>query len=205
MGKHAAPRKPLLSRPAAKRATAVSLGTFVLCLGAAAPALATTTTPAPPPLPKPISDAVQQVSKVTGLPNPIAPDSSTPSHNHRNGTHKSKKPTATTPTTTVSRTSKPATHATVRPYAPGTFSLTALSTPQGTRTAALSGRQPSMAGSPTVTRIAPAAEHRALINLPGTPAQQDTERILLVAAATLLLGGLASGHLKAAQERMIAW
>lgn len=202
MGKHAAPRKPLFSRPAVQRASAVSLGTFVLCLGAAAPAFAATSTPTPPPLPQPISDAVQTVSDIAGVPNPLAAPDKAPKH-HRANHHKSTPKAPATQTHTVTRTSKPATHATT-PAAPSTFALASWHNPRSTRTAILDVRQPSMA-QPNVTRIAPAAAHRALINLPGTPAQQDTERILLVAAATLLLGGLASGHLKAAQERMIAW
>jgi hypothetical protein len=204
MGKHAAPRKPLFSRPAAQRATAVSLGTFVLCLGAAAPAVATTITPTPPPLPQPLSDAIQQVSDTSGLPNPIASDSTTtPKHRH-SGKHNKKHQAPATPTSTVTRTSKPATHTVVPAYGPNPLTLVALHNARETRAANLAGQEPSMAGTPAVQRIAPAAA-RSLINLPGTPAQQDTERILLVAAATLLLGGLASGHLKAAQRRMIAW
>jgi hypothetical protein len=62
-----------------------------------------------------------------------------------------------------------------------------------------------MAGKQHVTRIAPVAEPRGLGGLPGSPAEQDTIRILLVAAATMMLGGLASGHIKAAQQRMMAW
>lgn len=202
MGRHAAPRKPLLSRPAAQRAAAVSLGTFVLCLGAAAPAVATTVTPAPP-LPQPISDAAQAVSDLTGLPNPIAPDSAgTPKHESTRN-HTSKPTSPATHTRTVTRTGKPATHPAVPAYTPSLMTLAALHNPRATRTADFSGQAPSVAGSQPVTRIAPAAS-RSLINLPGTPAQQDTERMLLVAAATLLLGGLTSGHLKAAQRRMIA-
>ena len=204
MGKHAAPRKPLFSRPAAQRATAVSLGTFVLCLGAAAPAFAVTT-PTPPPVPKPLSDAVQQVSDTAGVPNPIAPDStSTPKH-HRSGKHSQKPQAPASHTRTTTPTSKPATHTVVPAYTPSLMTLASLHNPRATRTADLAGQAPSMAGTPTIQRIAPTAAHHSLINLPGTPAQQDTERILLVAAATLLLGGLASGHLRAAQRRMIAW
>lgn len=205
MGKHAAPRKPLLSRPATQRVTAVSLGTFVLCLGAAAPAFAATSTPAPPPIPKPLSDAVQQISEATGLPNPVAPDATSKPSHHRTGKHTSKASTPVTHTGTTTRTSKPATRPVAPAYVPSTFAFATLHNPQGTRMAALDSREPSMADTPHVTRIAPAAAHHALINLPGSPAQQDTERILLVAAATLLLGGLASGHLRAAQRRMIAW
>lgn len=202
MGRHAAPRKPLLSRPAAKRATAVSVGTFVLCLGAAAPAVAATVAPAPP-LPQPISDAVQTVSDVTGLPNPITADSATTPKHDSTRNHTSKPTSPAVHPRTVTRTSKPATHPAAPAYTPSLMTLAALHNPRTTRTADVSGQQPSIAGSQPVTRIAPAAS-RSMINLPGTPAQQDTERILLVAAATLLLGGLTSGHLKAAQRRLIA-
>ena len=204
MGKHAAPRKPLFSRPAAQRATAVSLGTFVLCLGAAAPAVATTVTPTPPPIPQPLADAVQQVSDTVGVPNPIAPDSTATPKHERVVNHTKKRPAPATQTRTVTRTSKPAKHTPAPAYTPNLLTLAALHNPAATRTAELAGQAPSMAG-PAVQRIAPTAAHHPLINLPGTPAQQDTERILLVAAATLMLGGLASGHLKAAQRRMIAW
>jgi len=204
MGKHAAPRKPLFSRPAAQRATAVSLGSFVLCLGAAAPAFAVTATPTPP-LPQPVNDAVEQVSHAAGVPNPLGDDSTNKPKHHRSGHHAAQKPAPSSPTHTATRTGTPATHPASPTYTPSMFTLAALHNPRDTRTAEMSGREPSMADNGTVTRIAPAAAHRALINLPGTPAQQDTERILLVAAATLLLGGLASGHLKAAQRRMIAW
>jgi hypothetical protein len=203
MGKHAAPRKPLLGRPAAKRATAVSVGTFVLCLGAAAPAFAATSTPTPPPVPQPISDTVQQVSDTLGVPDPLADDSTSAPKHHRTSKPTSKAQAQAAHTRTVSRTGTPAKHPAVA--APTMFALAALHNPRSFRTEALSGRQPAMADNNAVTRIAPAAANRALIHLPGTPAQQDTERILLVAAATLLLGGLSSGHLKAAQRRMIAW
>lgn len=203
MGKHAAPRKPLFSRPAAQRATAVSLGTFVLCLGAAAPAFAMTGTPTPPPVPKPLSDAVQQISDATGLPNPIG-ESTGPKHHHHASKPASKPQAPASDTRTGTPSGKSATHTVVPAYSPNLMTLAALHNPRATRAAGLSGQAPSMAGGQNVTRIAPAAA-RALINLPGTPAQQDTERILLVAAATLMLGGLASGHLKAAQRRMIAW
>jgi hypothetical protein len=205
MGKHAAPRTPLISGRAAKRATAVSLGTFVLCLSAAAPAFATTTTPTPPPVPQPIADVVQQVTDATGLPDPLAPDTTTKPHHHRTGSHTSKPPAPASHPSTASRPSRPATQAAVPAYAPTAFALATLHHSPATRTAALAGRSPAMAGSPTVTRIAPVAEPRALDGLPGSPAEQNTERILLVAVATVLLGGLASGHLKAAQGRMLAW
>lgn len=206
MGKHAAPRTPLLRSRTAQRAVTVSAGTFVLCMGAAAPAIATTGLPTPPPLPQPIVDTVQTVSDIAGIPNPLAPETPTKTHHHHAAKQDSSKPTVTAPRETTTRTTPP--KAAVKPAAP-TYVAPAL--PVGglraepaTRTAPLDDRAPTMAKAPTITRIVQTAGERALDNIPGVPPTEDTARILAVALAMTIVGGLTSGHIKAAQSRALA-
>ena len=206
MGKHAAPRKPILSSRAAQRTVAVSAGTFVLCLGAAAPAMATTALPTPPPLPQPVSDTVQKVSDIAGVPNPLASDAKPKAHHHRaGGKGDSTDPQLplvnnTKTNTGAHRKSAPATPAYVVP----TMNISGLRAMPTTGTAAIDGRAPSMADAPTVTRIVQAAGRQALGAIPNMPPTQDTARILAVALAMTVVGGLTSGHIKAAQSRTIA-
>jgi len=209
MGKHAKPRTSALSSPAVKRATAISLGTFVLSLGAASPAIATTTIPSPPPLPQPVGDLVKQVTDATGLPNPLAGSSTTTkkTHHHRSGSQQPSQPPPTSqPTTTKTSTHRTSSRPSTPAFAPSGYTLTTLHMLQETRTAGLAGRNPAMAGAQRTVRIVPVTHSRPLAALPGTPAEQDTMRILLIALATMVIGGLASGHIRAAQQqRAIAW
>jgi hypothetical protein len=205
MGKHAAPRTPLLRSRAAQRTVAVSAGTFVLCLGAAAPALATTSLPTPPPLPQPIVDTVQKVSDITGVSNPLA-TAKPKAHHHRSGD----KHDTTQPRLSVTDPSKTGTSghrktaAATPAYTIPAMAVGGLRAMPTVRTASIDGRAPSMAGQPTVTRIVQTAGQQALGAIPNLPPTQDTARILAVALAMTVLGGLTSGHIKAAQSRTIA-
>lgn len=183
MGRHAAPRT---SRSLARRATAVSAGTFVLCMGGVAPALAATN---PPPIPKPISDAVQQISNETGLPNPLPPSEGATRH-HRAPARQTTTPTASTPTAAVAKPVTPS-----RPAA-----VVAARMPAGilTRSTGLPASSPAVA---TATRIQPSSVMQAL---PAPLTSDDTQRILLVAIATMILGALAGSHIKAAQTYVFA-
>jgi hypothetical protein len=207
MGKHAAPRTPLLRGRTAQRAVAVSAGTLVLCLGAAAPAVATTGLPTPPPLPQPIVDTVQTVTDIVGVPNPIAVSTKPKAHHHRAGakheTTKAQLPLAHRDTTKNATPPKaePATPA----YSVPTMSVSGLRAMPTTSTARIDGRAPSMADAPpTVTRIMQTAGQQALGAIPTMPPSQDTGRILLVALAMTIVGGLTSGHIKAVQSRSLA-
>jgi hypothetical protein len=184
MGRHAAPRT---SSTLARRATAVSAGTFVLCLGGVAPALAGTT---PPPIPKPISDAVQQVSNVTGLPNPLPPSEGAARH-HQKPAHSTSAPTTGTPAGALSTTVSSSRH-------PAVVAVEMPSSAFLTRSAALPASSPAVA-SPT--RIQPSSAMQAL---PAPLPINDAPRILLVAVATMVLGALAGGHIKAAQHYVFA-
>jgi len=204
MGKHAAPATPTSHTRAVQRATAVAAGTFVLCLGAAAPAMATTGLPNPPlpiPIPQPIVDTVQTVSDATGLPNPLAPDSVTPKAHHRHAATHTTKTGVTLHDTTRTHRSTPTAHTPTGVALPqaAPVSFMRLQTAPTYRTAPLAGRIPAMASQTPVTRIAPAAGSRPLASLPAVP-HQDTARILLLAVAVMLVGGLTSGHLKAIQQ-----
>lgn len=204
MGKHAAPRTPLLRSRAAQRTVAVSAGTFVLCLGAAAPAIATTGLPTPPPLPQPIVDTVQKVSDIAGVTNPIATTKPKP-HHHRAGNKTDTtqpKLSLTQPKTGTSGHHKTA--PTTPAYTIPAMAVGGLRAMPTVRTASVDGRAPSMAGQPTVTRIVQAAGQQALGAIPNMPPTQDTARILAVALAMTVVGGLTSGHIKAAQSRTIA-
>jgi hypothetical protein len=205
MGKHAAPRKPLLRSRAAQRTVAISGGTLALCLGAAAPAVATTGLPTPPPLPQPIVDTVQTVSDIAGIPNPIAtPTSPKPKHHHNHEAKQQKTQQApvqhATPTKAAPVKAKPVTPA----WRPTTIMMSGLRPEPATRQVAVANRAPAMAKTPTVTRIVQTAGERALPGLPGMPPAQDTARVLAIALAMTVVGGLASGHIKAAQSRSFA-
>ena len=205
MGKHAAPRKPILRSRAAQRTVAVSAGTFVLCLGAAAPAMATTGLPTPPPLPQPVADTVQKVSDIAGVQNPVADTKPKPHHHRAGGKGDSTKPQLPlvhhdNTSTTTHRKAAPATPA----YTVPTMSVSGLRAMPMTSAAAIDGRAPSMADAPSVTRIVQAAGQQALGAIPNMPPTQDTARILAVALAMTVVGGLTSGHIKAAQSRTIA-
>ena len=206
MGKHAAPRTSPLRSRTAQRAAAVSAGTFMLCLGAAAPALAAAGPTPTPPIPQPVQDVVQVVSHATGLPNPIAdPAKATHKHRHHQGAQTTK---PQLPVTHQTQTARPVQHhqAVARPTnAPTSFAVPALRSWQTTRTEALTGRAPAMAHTPTVTRIVQAARENVLPALTSGSASEDTLRILVVALAMTIVGGLASGHIKAAQQRSVAW
>ena len=175
----------------------------MLCLGAAAPAIATTGVPAPPPIPQPVSDAVQQVSDTTGLPNPLPSTSTTKPHHHR-------QPDTTKPRLTLGHRTPPpaATHhsAPVRHphYTPASYSLAGLRGEPTVRTSSVDGRVPTVASSNPVTQIAQDAAQQ-LGSIPMVPPTEDTARILVVALAVMVLGGLTSGHLKAAQQRIATW
>jgi hypothetical protein len=206
MGKHAAPRTSPLGSRSVQRAAAISAGTFVLCLGAAAPALATTGFPTPPPVPQPVGDAVQQVSDTLGIPNPLGDSSAAKPHHHRPAAH-AKKPSLAlahqTQTPVQPQHSAPTRHAAVMP---ASYSLGGLRAVPSTRMATLAGRVPTVASHQKVTRIAPAAAGSNQIgSIPMLPPTQDTGRILLVAVAVMFLGGLTSGHMKIAQQRIAAW
>jgi len=187
MGRHAAPRA---STSIARRATAVSAGTLVLCLGGFAPAFAATSTATdPPPIPQPVSDTVQQISNMTGLPNPIPPSEPAAPH-HRQPAHHAAQPTSrTSPGDTQS--TRPSAHATVA-------AVTLPSTPVLTRPAALRDAVPAVAAT---TTIRPSSVMQAL---PAPPLRDDAPRVLLVAIATLILGALAGSHIKAAQLSVFA-
>lgn len=205
MGKHAAPRTSPFHNPAVKRATAISLGTLVLSLGAAAPAMATTTIPSPPPLPQPVTDLVKQVTDATGLPNPLSSDSGTTTKKPRHHSGSTQPKQSTTPSQPTTKTHRTATSPSTPAYAASGYTMANLHLMRETRAGGLDGRSPAMAGQRTV-RIVPVTHSRSLADLPGTPAEQDTMRILLIAVATMVIGGLASGHIKAAQQqRVIAW
>jgi hypothetical protein len=207
MGKHAAPRKPLLRSRAAQRTVAISGGTLALCLGAAAPAIATTGLPNPPPLPQPIVDTVQTVSDIAGIPNPVATPTApkTKHHDHRDATQQQAQPAPVKHTTSSTKT-PPAKAEPVTPaWRPATFAVSGLRSEPATRTAAIAERAPAMAHTPTTTtRIVQTAGERVLGGLPGMPPAQDTARVLAIAFAMTVVGGLASGHIKAAQSRTVA-
>jgi hypothetical protein len=205
MGKHAAPRTSPLRGRATQRVAAVSAGAFVLCLGAAAPALATTGVPTPPPVPQPVSDAVQTVADIAGVPNPLGTGSTTtkPRHHHH-GLHANNPNVSFGATTTVSRPSRPTASKPTATYAPASYSLAGLRGVPTMRVAALDGRVPTVASKQQPARIANAASIRAGA-IPLVPPTQDTTRILLVAVAVMALGGLTSGHLKLAQQRLATW
>ena len=185
MGRHAAPRT---SNSVARRATAVSAGTFMLCLGGVAPALAATN---PPPLPQPITDAVQQVSQATGLPNPIPPSEGAPRHHHKSTTNQTPVATKQQPTAQPVRTIAPPSH----PAA-----VVAIAMPRGilTRAEAVPSSAPAVAAP---VRI---AQPSAMQALPAPLTSNDAPRILLVAVAMMVLGALAGGHIKAAQAYVFA-
>src|SRR3954452_15907236 len=122
MGKHAAPRPTRQIH----RVGTVSAATVVLCLGAGGTALASTgPSPVPsldapvagltpPPVPKPVADAVQKVSDVAGIADPLASGTSAqPRHKHRHArqtnptTHVALK--SSTPTQSTTHRSMPAT------------------------------------------------------------------------------------------------
>ena len=210
MGKHAAPRKSLLGSRTAQRAAAVSTGTLVLCLGAVAPALAvagpsptpTTSAPGDPiPVPKPVAVVVHQVSDATGLPDPLTTNKTTKPHHHRGGV--TTKPHVSLgrhhdqaqPTVTVHQRTPAA-------YTPGAYPIGGLRSMPTTAATALDGRAPAVATDQEPTSIAPVAGSQLLPGLPDLTQHQDTARILLVAAAMMLLGGLSSGHIKVAQQRV---
>jgi hypothetical protein len=202
MGKHAAPRTSPLRGRAAQRAVAVSAGTFVLCLGAAAPAVATSGLPTPPPLPQPIVDTVQKVSDIAGVTNPIAP-AKTPKarhHHKRDAKQTAEQPLVQHATKPPAAKAKPATTA----YQVPTYPIGGLRAAPATRTAQIADRAPAMASAPTTTHIIQTAGERMLGQIPGLPPTQDTSRILLVAMAMTIVGALSSGHIKAAQSRALA-
>ena len=205
MGKHAAPRKPILRSRAAQRTVAVSGGTLALCLGAAAPAIATTGLPNPPPLPQPIVDTVQKVSDIAGVPNPVAAPTTPKAKHHHN--RDAQKQTAPQPVVRQKAPSKPAAPkaAPVTPaYQPTAFAVSGLRAEPTMRAAVVANRAPAMAKPPTTTRIIQTAGERVLGGLPGMPPAQDTARVLAIALAMTVVGGLASGHIKAAQSRALA-
>ena len=205
MGKHAAPRKPLLSSRAAQRTVAVSGGTLALCLGAAAPAIATTGLPTPPPLPQPIVDTVQKVSDIAGVPNPVAtPTTPKPRHHHNRDGNRQTAQQPVAQRTAASKPAAPKPQAVSPAWRPTSFPVSGLRPEPAMRTAAVAGRAPAMASTPTTTRIVQTAGERVLGGLPGMPPAQDTARVLAVALAMTVVGGLASGHIKAAQARTIA-
>ena len=185
MGRHAAPRT---THPAARRAAAVSAGSFLLCLAGATPALAST---APPPVPQPVSDVVQQVSNATGLPNPHPPSEGAARHHRRPAHHAAPKP-STVSTTTQRQMARPAAH-------PRVVAVPMPVTKLETRPIQLSANE-----SPAVAAETPTHSSSALQALPAPFSRDDTPRILLVAIATMILGGLASGHIKAAQTFVFA-
>lgn len=189
MGRHAAPRRT--SSPV-RRATAVSAGTLVLCLGGFAPGVAAAADP--PPVPKPVSDLVQQVSNTTGTPNPIPPSGGAV-REHR-APHRS---------TSTAASTKPARHVSLSRTSP------TLSPPLTMPTTSLLARETALRASslhapvlPAVTTPAAVQPSSALQALPAPAQRDDAPRILLVAIATLILGGLASGHIKAAQAFVFA-
>lgn len=212
MGKHAA-RKTSQTR----RVAAVTAGTFVLCLGAASPAAAASIDPTPvtdtsvtdstltdpPPIPQPIGDVVREVSDAAGIDDPLDPTATETTHHHKAGTGKPKvqvsRPGSDTTDTTSTKASKHRSQPAVT--APTSYDIPGLRAMTGTQPFMTTGRTPSVANTPTVTRIAPAAGSRPLLPWPQRPSQEDTGRLLLVAIATIVLGGLASGHIKVAQQR----
>lgn len=207
MGKHAKPRVSVMHGRTAQRAAAVSAGTFVLCLGAAAPALASTGSPTPPlpiPLPQPVTDTVQQLSDATGLPNPLADTTTTTAttHHRHKTARATSKPTqpASTPPTRTNRPGSSVRHSAAPVAAPTSFTLGGLRSDPATSIAPVTGRAPAMAHQPVVQRIVQEAGSSPLAGIPGEAPHQDTARILLVALATMILGGLTSGHIKAAQQ-----
>lgn len=228
MGKHAAPKTGrYLTGQQFRRAAAVSSGTLILCLGAGAPALASTIDPTPvtdttvttvtdtvtdttsadtltdPPLPQPVDDLVKQVSDTTGIQDPLDPTAPTGTH-HKAGDGK------TSPQVNVSKGDRTSTsgsaptrhHTRTTAYAPSGFAVSGLRAMTGTQPTVTNGLTPAVADTPTVTRIAPAAGSHPIVAWPHRPNQEDTGRLLLVAIATLILGGLASGHIKLAQGRI---
>src|SRR4051794_17353558 len=217
MGKHAAPRATSMKARQISRAAGVSAGTLLLCLGAAAPAIAgTSPVPSPvsdvptPPIPQPVSDTVQQVSDIVGVPNPLAAKA-TPSHHHH---HHAKPSPVTQPTIslhhhsgTPSTASRGTTHGAGTPaYVPTSYYGGGLLRPNAMQgPAVLTGRAPAIADRPTVTRIVQAAGSHAIHALPSTATPEDAARLAVLAIATMLLGGLASGHMKLAQQRLTGW
>jgi hypothetical protein len=204
MGKHAAPRKPLLRSQTAQRAAAVSTGTLVLCLGAAAPALAATS-PGPGiedpiPVPKPIATVVQQVSDATGLPDPVTSDDGAKPHHHRGPT--TSKPHVTLSDTQQAQPTRERHHKTTGANTPIAYPVGGIRTLPDADMTATDGRAPNVAGTAPTTHIVQSAGSQLLPGLPALTADQDTARILAVAIAMMLLGGLCSGHIKTAQQRI---
>jgi hypothetical protein len=187
-----------------QRVAAVSAGAFVVCLSAAAPALATTGVPTPPPVPQPISGAVHTVSDIAGVPDPLADTTTNKPRHHRHGLHTTKPRVSIGSNTQSSGPSRSTASAPTASYVPASYSLAGLRGVPATRAAALDGRIPTVASRQAVTRIAPAASS-GIGAIPLMPPTQDTTRILLVAVAVLFLGGLTSGHIKAAQQRLTSW
>jgi len=175
-----------------QRAAAVCTGTAVLGLGVltfgpASPAFATTD---PPPLPQPVTDLVQQVSHLTGLPNPL--DAMAPAATPRlNPKHQQ-------PTATPRKVHHVAAPARTTVHRPTPIPMARVVTLSVTRGALRAAAVPAVA-APQVVRPA-----SALTPLPALPQRDDTARILFVVIATILLGGLAGGHIKAAQEFVFA-
>jgi hypothetical protein len=202
------------------RAAGVSAGTLLLCLGAAAPAMAgTSPLPTPPlsdvptpPIPQPVTDAVQQVSDIVGVPNPIAPTATSSHHHHH---HAKPGGEVTKPSISLHRHSAtaPSTHRRTTRYVATPTSVPSpyyygggLLRPNATQgPAVMTGRAPAVADKPTVTRIVQSAGSRAIHALPSTATPEDAARLAVLAIATMLLGGLASGHLKLAQQRLSGW
>jgi hypothetical protein len=209
MGKHAAPRKPLLRSQTVQRAAAVSTGTLVLCLGAAAPALAATSpSPSPTvagvedpiPVPKPVATVVEQVSDATGLPDPLTTDDGAKPHHHRG-------PATTKPHVTLGHAQQTQPTQDRHRKSPAAYTVSSypvggLRSMPGAAMTAVDGRAPNVASTAPTTRIVQSAGSQLLPGLPTMTADQDTARILLVALAMMLLGGLSSGHIKAAQQRV---
>jgi hypothetical protein len=214
MSQHAQPR-----HSTARRVAAISGGTLVLCLAGAAPALAGTADPVPLPDLSPVTHVVgpvldtlepvipvhgivHQASDQAGTDDPLA----TPKRSHHHHAHRpAVSPSHVTPPRHVVR----AGHAKPAPGVSGAggfgwrvpLAIDGFPTvPVATAPVVERVSPPTVAATPgTAHRVASAAARAAHdLTDPGTPAG----RTLLVVLGTMLVGTLAGGHVKVAQDQL---
>jgi hypothetical protein len=195
-----------------RRAAAVSTGTLLLCLWGSGTAFAaispaplpgTGTVPAivTPPVPSPVDHLVKKLSDAAGIADPLAPaphvagSSHAGRHQHAPLTHRQ------TPTGTARHATRSA-HRAAGPAPAGT-SVLALSAMPGLRTFGQSTQALPAAVAPVVVASQPishAANSSTLGGLMSSPNDMETGRMLVLAIATMVLGGLAASHITLARN-----
>jgi hypothetical protein len=199
-----------------RRAAAVSTGTLLLCLWTTGTAFAdsgtdplTPTAASPvgsasttrPPSRDPIDDLVRQVSETVGVSDPLTTEPDKPGHHHKHGRPGSGSPTDK-PTATGSRT-----HA--QRAAADHRSQPVLGLSRWRMSAGDPSVMPVAVRPPTIAhpqhRAGLVARARASLDslLPG-PSDLDHGRGLLLLVGTMVIGCLAAGHIKVAQEGLAA-